>query len=118
MSGYLHFYADHPSISKITEALNSAGSAYHHTESWEEVEDYNAGKSWSYLIQCAIDDASIQMTAAQAQRDKARNDALEQAAKVCEQPSDEIQVTDELSKYTYKDCFDCAAAIRAMKVEK
>jgi len=54
---------------------------------------------------------------AQAQRDKAREDALEEAAKVCEQPSDEIQVTDELSKYTYKDCFDCAAAIRAMKKE-
>ena len=44
-------------------------------------------------------------------------EAKEQAAKVCEQPSDEIQVTDELSKYTYKDCFDCAAAIRVMKKE-
>jgi len=50
-------------------------------------------------------------------RMEAYNFALEQAAKVCEQPSDEIQVTDELSKYTYKDCFDCAAAIRAMKKE-
>jgi hypothetical protein len=44
-------------------------------------------------------------------------EAKEQAAQVCEQPSDEIQVTDELSKYTYKDCFDCAAAIRVMKKE-
>ena len=49
---------------------------------------------------------------AQAQRDKARNDALEQAAKVC----------DELRE-DYKEDFKwihmhCAAAIRAMKVEK
>ena len=55
------------------------------------------------------------MNKAEAQRDKATNDALEQAAKVCEQPSDEVQTSERLSMYIYKDCFDCAAAIRAMK---
>jgi len=44
-----------------------------------------------------------ELAAAQAQRDKARDDALEQAAKVCEQQ----EAADH-----------CAAAIRAMKVEK
>ena len=47
--------------------------------------------------------------AAQAQRDKAREDALERAAKVC----------DEQYHRTYmREYRDCAAAIRAMKVQK
>jgi hypothetical protein len=45
---------------------------------------------------------------AEAQRDKARNDALEKAAKVC----------DEYAKSGVTGAMVCAAAIRAMKVEK
>jgi hypothetical protein len=37
----------------------------------------------------------------------------EACAKVCEQPSDEIQITDDISQRIYKDAFDCAEAIRA-----
>ena len=45
-------------------------------------------------------------------------EAQEQAAKVCEQPIDEVQISDDRSTYLYKDWYDCAAAIRAMKVKK
>jgi hypothetical protein len=56
-----------------------------------------------------------ELAAAIAQRDKARNEALELAAQVCEQPTDEIQISDDRSTYLYKDWYDCAAAIRAVK---
>jgi hypothetical protein len=45
------------------------------------------------------------------------NDAVEaereECAKVCEQPIDEIQVTDTISEVVYMDAHECAAAIRA-----
>jgi len=37
----------------------------------------------------------------------------EACALVCLMPVDEIQVTDDCSKYVYKDYLDCAEAIRA-----
>jgi len=37
----------------------------------------------------------------------------EACAKVCEQPIDEIQVTDDCSDIIYMDGLECAAAIRA-----
>ena len=37
----------------------------------------------------------------------------EECARVCEQPVDEIQITDDISQRIYKDAFDCAEAIRA-----
>ena len=37
----------------------------------------------------------------------------EACAKVCEQPIDEIQVTDTISEVVYMDAHECAAAIRA-----
>ena len=37
----------------------------------------------------------------------------EECAKVCEEPIDEIQITDDCSEVIYKDNQDCAAAIRA-----
>lgn len=37
----------------------------------------------------------------------------EACAKVCEQPIDEIQVTDTISEVVYMDAHECAEAIRA-----
>ena len=37
----------------------------------------------------------------------------EACAKVCEQPIDEIQITDDCSEMRYMDGKECAAAIRA-----
>ena len=37
----------------------------------------------------------------------------EECARVCEQPVDEIQITDDISQRIYRDAFDCAEAIRA-----
>jgi len=37
----------------------------------------------------------------------------EACAKVCEQPIDEIQVTDTISEVVYMDAHECAAGIRA-----
>ena len=37
----------------------------------------------------------------------------EACAKACEQPIDEIQITDDISERVYKDAFECAEAIRA-----
>ena len=37
----------------------------------------------------------------------------EACAKVCEEPIDLIQITDDCSEYVYKDHLDCADAIRA-----
>ena len=66
---------------------------------------------------CNVDQLSTaaELAAAIEQRDKARNEALELAAQVCEQPTDEIQISDDRSTYLYKDWYDCAAAIRAVK---
>lgn len=36
----------------------------------------------------------------------------EACAKVCEQPIDEIQITDDCSEYKYRDNQECADAIR------
>lgn len=37
----------------------------------------------------------------------------EQCAKLCEQPIDEIQITDDCSELVYMDSKECAYAIRA-----
>ena len=37
----------------------------------------------------------------------------EACAKVCEQPIDEIQITDDCSEYKYRDNQECADAIRS-----
>ena len=37
----------------------------------------------------------------------------EACAKLCEEPIDLIQITDDCSEYVYKDHLDCAEAIRA-----
>ncbi len=37
----------------------------------------------------------------------------EACAKVCEEPIDLIQITDDCSEYVYKDHLDCAETIRA-----
>jgi hypothetical protein len=37
----------------------------------------------------------------------------EQCAKLCEQPIDEIQITDDCSELVYMDSKECASAIRA-----
>lgn len=37
----------------------------------------------------------------------------EACAKLCEQPIDEIQITDDCSEYKYRDNQECADAIRA-----
>jgi hypothetical protein len=44
-----------------------------------------------------------------------RAEVLEECAGVCEQPVDEIQVTDDESDLIYMDGRECAAAIRALK---
>jgi Xaa-Pro aminopeptidase len=43
--------------------------------------------------------------------------ALEAAAKVCEQPVDEIQITDTDSHTVYMDGRDCAEELRALRIE-
>lgn len=45
--------------------------------------------------------------------DLIRADEREACAKVCEQPIDEIQITDTISEVVYMDAHECAAAIRA-----
>ena len=42
-----------------------------------------------------------------------RADEREACAKVCEQPIDEIQITDTISEVVYMDAHECAAVIRA-----
>lgn len=37
----------------------------------------------------------------------------EECARLCEQPCDEIQITDDISERIYRDAFECAEAIRA-----
>jgi hypothetical protein len=44
---------------------------------------------------------------------KAVEDEREACAKVCEQPIDEIQITDDRSELWYMDGMECAEAIRA-----
>lgn len=39
----------------------------------------------------------------------------EACAKLCEEPIDLIQITDDCSEYVYKDHLDCAEAIRARR---
>lgn len=39
----------------------------------------------------------------------------EACAKVCEQPIDEIQITDDCSEYKYRDNQECADAIRTRR---
>ena len=41
-----------------------------------------------------------------------RADEREACAKVCEQPTDEIQITDTISEVVYMDAHECAAGIR------
>lgn len=45
--------------------------------------------------------------------DLIRADEREACAKVCEQPIDEIQITDTISEVVYMDAHECAAVIRA-----
>lgn len=42
----------------------------------------------------------------------------EACAKVCEEPIDLIQITDDCSEYVYKDHLDCAEAIRARGLQE
>ena len=58
-----------------------------------------AGKTWDM-----IRDLDRELAATQAQRDKARNDALEEAARVCDSEASCEGIAQK-----------CAAAIRAMK---
>ena len=44
---------------------------------------------------------------------EAKQEEREACAKVCEEPIDLIQITDDCSEYVYKDHLDCADAIRA-----
>jgi hypothetical protein len=63
------------------------------------------------------DECSNGWDEAMAQRDKVRDDALEQAAKVCETHQDDRN-RHNYTKDAYIATLQCAAAIRAMKVEK
>ena len=45
--------------------------------------------------------------------DLIRADEREACAKVCQQPIDEIQITDTISEVVYMDAHECAAGIRA-----
>lgn len=45
--------------------------------------------------------------------DLIRADEREACAKMCEQPIDEIQITDTISDVVYMDAHECAAGIRA-----
>jgi hypothetical protein len=63
------------------------------------------------------DECSNGWDEALAQRDKARDDALEDAAKVCETHQDDRNRHDH-TKDAYIATLQCAAAIRQMKVDK
>ena len=63
------------------------------------------------------DECSNGWDEAMAQRDKVRDDALEQAAKVCETHQDDRN-RHNYTKDAYIATLQCAAAIRAMKAEK
>lgn len=62
MSGYLNFYAKHPALAALAEAINDAGHAYHHTMEWQEPDwmlndGPHAGKTRCEVIQAAFDAA-------------------------------------------------------------
>jgi len=60
------------------------------------------------LNHCLVGTEAIQKYA-----DLIRADEREACAKVCEQPIDEIQITDDCSEMRYMDGKECAEAIRA-----
>lgn len=63
----------------------------------------------------ALDSGSLLFTDNQLDEllNKIRVDEREACAKVCEQPIDEIQITDTISEVVYMDAHECAAGIRA-----
>ena len=61
MSGYLHFYAKHPALQKIADALTTAGDGFHNTSDWQCPEDYFDGKSACDLVQEAFDAADKEL---------------------------------------------------------
>ena len=83
MSGYLHFNdAGNNKIGAIAESLNNAGSAFHHTRSWNEELDWNDNKSFHETIQEALDNAAAEIESLKAQLAECRDKALEEAATV------------------------------------
>jgi hypothetical protein len=64
-------------------------------------------KDMTQMFQAAVKEAYQDLI------DKAVAAEREACAKVCEQPIDEIQVTDDRSELWYMDGMECAEAIRA-----
>lgn len=67
MSGYLHFYARHPALSAIADALTQAGNAFHNTVEWQENADWFEGKTPCELVQAAFDAADTALAEVQAE---------------------------------------------------
>jgi hypothetical protein len=82
MSGYLHFYAKHPALQKVADALTTAGNGFHNTSEWVYPEDYFEGKSACDLVQAAFDEADKAL--ASPPEAEGRDAVLEEAAKACE----------------------------------
>jgi hypothetical protein len=63
MSGYLHFYATHPALAKIADALTWACNGFHNTADWQDQTDYFDGKSACDLVQDAFNEADAVLAA-------------------------------------------------------
>jgi hypothetical protein len=70
----------------------------------KELYQQATGKEWAY---------DFDIDTAEKFADLIRADEREACAKVCEQPIDEIQITDTLSEQLYMNAHECAAGIRA-----
>jgi hypothetical protein len=57
MSGYLNFYATHPALQKVVDALEQAGRAFHNTAEWQDNADWFDGKTPCELVQAAFEEA-------------------------------------------------------------
>ena len=64
-------------------------------------------------LKTARDSLLLKVANLRGQLDTIAADEREACAKVCEQPVDEIQITDDFSEVRYMDGKECADAIRA-----
>jgi hypothetical protein len=71
------------------------------------------GKPYVSKTRCTSGVKINDVDALQRFADLIRADEREACAKVCEQPIDEIQITDTISEVVYMDAHECASRIRA-----
>jgi len=97
-------------LQKIYSACDETNIRYAYENFDDELEHFAnlitkhiLAKSYPELVSLAAKHALETVVAAE----------REACAKLCEEPIDLIQITDDCSEYVYKDHLDCAEAIRA-----